>query len=129
MYTLPKQRGQRGFTIVELIVVIIVIGILVSIVVVSYGAWRKNVATSAVKSDLNGVNAAMENYRNFNNAYPTAPTFSGSGALFQSSDNITLTYGSGSDSTYCVQGQSTQYTTIIFRVTQSAKEPVSGACP
>jgi prepilin-type N-terminal cleavage/methylation domain-containing protein len=62
---------RTGFTIVELVVVISVVGTLATIGVLSYNGWQKSTATSAIKSDLSSVAAAMENYRNFNSGYPS----------------------------------------------------------
>ena len=68
-----KQRN--GFTIVEILVVIVVISILATISIVSYGAWKKSTAVAQVKSDLNGVASATESARTFGNGYPlTLPT-------------------------------------------------------
>ncbi|MDB5162222.1 MAG: Prepilin-type cleavage/methylation protein [Candidatus Saccharibacteria bacterium] len=43
---------QRGFTIVELLIVIVVIGILAAIVIVGYGAVSDNAKDTAFKSEL-----------------------------------------------------------------------------
>jgi len=53
-------RLRAGFTIVELVVVIAVIGILATITIVSYGAWHKSTLSAQVKSDLNGVKIGRE---------------------------------------------------------------------
>lgn len=60
-----RQPSIAGFTIVELVVVIVVMGILATITVASYGNWRERTVTNQIKSDLNGVATAMENVRNF----------------------------------------------------------------
>lgn len=54
---------QKGFTIVELLIVISVIGILATIVVVSYGSVTKRGYDAAVQSDLEGVSGLLESYR------------------------------------------------------------------
>jgi len=61
---------SKAFTLAELIVVISVIGILATITVIGYGNWRQSVDESVIKSDLQAVTVAMENYRNFNSEYP-----------------------------------------------------------
>jgi len=69
------KRIINGFTIVELIVVISIIGILAAIVIVSYNGWNQKTTTAQLKSDLNGAAAAMENARTFENKYPdTVPS-------------------------------------------------------
>ena len=62
---------KRGFTIVELVVVIVVIGILASITTFAYRGWRQDNANTAVTTDLQAAAHAMDQYRNFNDVYPT----------------------------------------------------------
>lgn len=65
------NRSRRsGFTIVELLIAIVVIAILAAIAVISYGAWRRNVAEASVKSDLQHATTGLSSYRNFANDYP-----------------------------------------------------------
>jgi prepilin-type N-terminal cleavage/methylation domain-containing protein len=119
-----QPETRFGFTIVELLVVITVVGIIAGIAVVSYGSWRKGLAVDQVTSELNGVASAMENARNFNNTYPTAiPT------TFKSTKDVTLTYVSGNDKTYCIQATTTQDPSIVYRYNiAQKKEPQNGAC-
>ncbi len=106
------QKPQDGFTIVELMVVVAVIAILATVVYFSIGSWRLRTAQTEVKSDLSGLQTAMENARNFSNGYPVYPV----GTVFNTtltkdvfvqSSNVTLTYRSGDSTTYCVDAQST----------------------
>lgn len=53
---------QRGFTIVELIIVIVVIGVLTAILVVGYGAVQNNAHDAAVKADLQKIDDAMKQF-------------------------------------------------------------------
>lgn len=117
---------KKGFTIVEILVVIAVVGILASISVVGYGAWKKSASTAQVKSDLNAAAAAMENARTFNNAYPaTLP------GTVTPSNGVVLSGGStDSGKTYCVDGSSLDDTTIVFYVdsVDSEKGAQIGTC-
>lgn len=66
------KRKYSGFTLVELIIVVAVIGILAGMTVMYYGNWRKNSVETTMKSDLNSLAAAMDDKRNFSNGYPTS---------------------------------------------------------
>lgn len=52
-----------GFSIVELIIIIVVIGILATIGIVSYNGVQNNAHDNAVRSDLNNAAAQLEAYR------------------------------------------------------------------
>lgn len=54
---------QKGFTLVELIIVISVIAILASIVVISYGSVTNRAHDAAVQSDLEATSGLLEAYR------------------------------------------------------------------
>lgn len=68
---------SRGFTIVELLVVIVVIGVLASIVVVAYSSAQDNARFSKAKADIAQIAKAMQIARN--NTSKTLPQVTGSG--------------------------------------------------
>jgi prepilin-type N-terminal cleavage/methylation domain-containing protein len=83
MYTQPptapdRQRTaisvhQRGFTIVELLIVIVVIGILAAITIVAYNGIQGRAQIASIQSDLSGNVNKFEMYKldDANAAYPT----------------------------------------------------------
>lgn len=118
------NKKQKGFTIVELLVVIAVLGILMGISVVSYGKWRQTTARNEVKSDLNGAMSAMESARNFSAGYPLAVP-----ASFVESDNVDLLYISGGTTSYCLRARSSFDSTVVFYVNPpTVKTPTVTAC-
>ncbi|HET8883924.1 MAG TPA: type II secretion system protein [Candidatus Saccharimonadales bacterium] len=120
----PQQHGiKTGFTIVELVVVIAVIGILATIVIASYGAWREKVATSLVKNDLHAAAAAMQGARNFNDTYPLSIP-----STFEATENVQVTYMSGNAYGYCVQATSTEESSVQFYIEETNTEPQPGTC-
>ncbi|MFZ3009551.1 MAG: type II secretion system protein [Candidatus Microsaccharimonas sp.] len=56
------STGRRGFTIVELLIVIVVIAVLAAILVVGYGAVQNNAHDASVKSDLQNIDDAFKQY-------------------------------------------------------------------
>jgi type II secretion system protein G len=61
---------QKGFTIVELLIVVVVIGILAAIVVVAYNGVTSSAHDSTVKNDLATIGKKLELYKVENGAYP-----------------------------------------------------------
>jgi general secretion pathway protein G len=65
-------RYNSGFTIVELLVVIVVIGVLAAITIVSYTGISRRAVIAVVKSDLANVSKKLELYQVENSSYPVA---------------------------------------------------------
>ena len=58
----PNQRPRRGFTLVELIVVIVVLAVLVGVALPKYFDYAGDARTAATEGTLGGVRAAVQNY-------------------------------------------------------------------
>jgi len=67
---LHYQKPIAGFTIVELIVVIVVIGILAGLVAVAYTQSSNTAIETSMKSDLKFAATKLEDDRRLNNGYP-----------------------------------------------------------
>lgn len=69
--TSVKKAASRGFTIVELLIVIVVIGILAGLVVVTYNGIQKKARDTERKTDINALHGQLEAYQAQNGKYPT----------------------------------------------------------
>ncbi|MFZ1301186.1 MAG: NHL repeat-containing protein [Candidatus Microsaccharimonas sp.] len=126
---------RRGFTIVEIVIVITVIAIVAAIVVVGYGAWQTSVAKKQVKSDLTGVVAGMESARNFSeDGYPVFledTEFDDSSTIFQPSEDVSILYVRGDEKSYCIQVTSNLHPEIVYFMNSANgnTELKEGECP
>ena len=72
------RRSIFGFTLVELLVVISVIGVLATLVLVSFGPAQKQARDTQRKSDIKEYQNSLENFANKGNGlYPSRPDASG----------------------------------------------------
>jgi type II secretion system protein G len=69
--TRRNTTQQRGFTIIELIVVIVVIGILTAITIATYVGVKNKAFDTAIQADLKSVAAGMKAYKSATGNYPT----------------------------------------------------------
>lgn len=65
-----KTKKQIGFTIVELLIVIVVIGILAAITIVAYNSVQGRAHDTAVQADLNNFAKTLGVYQAENGSYP-----------------------------------------------------------
>ena len=66
-----KRKRQLGFTLLELLIVIVIIGILALIIVPGLASGPKRARDAQRKSDMRAVKNALETYYNDKNTYPT----------------------------------------------------------
>lgn len=86
------QSRQYGFTIVELLIVIVIIAILAAITIVAYNGIQERARYSAMKSDINSINKAIQMFHAENSNYPGSNTTG------------TLVYSAGPNNTMNIPG-------------------------
>ena len=68
-----RTQSEKGFTIVELLIVIVVIGILAAITIISFNGVTARANSSSAKAAATSAIKKAEAYNAENNGYPTAP--------------------------------------------------------
>ena len=66
-----RPRGQGGFTLIEVMVVVVILGIMAALVVPNIVGKQDQAMVAAAKSDINALANALDFYRLDNNVYPS----------------------------------------------------------
>ena len=94
------MKEQEGFTLIELMIVIAIIGILAAIAIPQFSAYRKRAYNSAAQSDLKNFATAQEAYFVDEQTYcNTESTLVNSFGAF-TSENVTVTIGGADADSY-----------------------------
>ena len=97
---LNKMKNQKGFTLIELMIVIAIIGILAAIAIPQFSAYRKRAYNSAAQSDLKNFTTAQEAYYVDEATYCSSPSLLVGTYGAYTSDNVTLTINTATVNTY-----------------------------
>lgn len=125
-----RNVTNKGFTIVELLIVIVVIGILAAITIVSFNGVTNRAKTAAINSDLSNVNQLIQLYQSTNNTYPTAISQLNNGVGFTPSNGGAIGYvadNTVNPATFCVTEMNG--TAVSPRSISQSGTITDGACP
>ena len=98
---------KKGFTLMELLIVVAIIGILSSIVLASLNAARMKSRDAKRYSDIKQIQTALELYYNENGRYPTTAWISSNAATWQTFLGSALGMNLPVDPTNTATGQAT----------------------
>lgn len=111
---LKKRLSQMGFTLIELMVVVAIIGVLMAAGVVAFTNGQRSARDAKRRADVDAISKAFEQYyQNNSNVYPAVATaidavsYFPSGARPVDSKGVAYTVSglTAAGATYCVCGQ------------------------
>ena len=123
---LQKLRGNsQGFTLIELMIVIAIIGILAAIAIPNFIAYRNKAYCSRAESDANNIAAALSDYYSIPNHTTLETDLTNLGAELTGNNSatisgsvdaitITVTDGSGNCPDDYQSSQSDEWTTDVY---------------
>jgi len=119
-------RNNQAFTIVELLIVIVVIGILAAITIVAYNGIQNHAKVAAVQSALNQASTALENYKTVSSPTDDYPA-NLSQLKLPSSTNTAYTYLTiASSKYYCLTATND---TVSYYLSSTNRQAYPGTCP
>ena len=101
-----ETKQDKGFTLVELLIVIVILGILATVTVFAVTGITNKGKTSACQSDLKVIQTAEEAYNANTGSYGTQAQLVSGGLMHAASPNFSVTVGSGTGAaaSYAVTG-------------------------
>ena len=103
MFTRMNKKDERGFTLIELMIVIAIIGILAAIAIPQFNAYRARSYNAGSNTDIRNIMTAQEAYFIDHDTYSAAIADLTGGYGVQISDGVSASIIAAGDTTYSAQ--------------------------
>jgi len=111
---------KKGFTIIELLVVIVIIGIIAGLAIISFSSVTPKAGVSSLQADMNSIVKQLELYKTSNSG-DSYPSSLNAGSIKQN-PNFNYSYVSSNNSNFCLSGSANNtsyFTTSINKQVQT----------
>jgi type II secretory pathway pseudopilin PulG len=122
-YSEGMKLRPVGFTVVELLIAMVTIGVLATLVVVGYGNVSRNMATTRLQSDLQQAGAQLQAHVNLHDVYPD-----NANSLPRSAGTVYTYTTTGTN--YCLEAISPDNPDVAgWHINKDFNSPQLGPCP
>lgn len=121
------KKSPRGFTIVELLVVIVVIGILAAITIISYSGITNRATVASLQSDLENASKMLKIDQVNNGAFPATLAAANGGKGIVASSGTTIDYAVDNPSNPTAFCMTATNNGIVYKISDSST-PAQGDC-
>lgn len=122
------RKQSLGFTIIELLVVVVVIGVLATITTVVYSGIQNSAAAVVVQSDLRSASSELESEKLLNGNYPADESLVNDGRGLSHSSGTEYRY-SVSGNSYCLSAKSSREGVAFYHLSSVVGSVKEGLCP
>ena len=119
---MARYRDERGFTLFELLIVVVILGVLTAIAVPMYLGFRTRAADTSAKSNLRAASSAAESYRLDNTGHASDVDGSAATSGYQGMTTARLRlYDRGVKTALTVYATKTTVTAYCLTITLSGR--------
>lgn len=128
MHTTYAYRKLSGFTLVELAVTMMIIGVLISVSVFAWGSWQRTTAANVLKNDLSQAAAQLKSDLNWKNTYPETQDEADNNKGLPKSKGTDYAYTRLAANEYCLTAYSDRSGVPAYHISSTDTTPREGVC-